>query len=189
MDPVSLTFGVAGIVGLSGLFSTCLDIIDRVQSYKDFRVESQSICAQFEADKLLLRRWARNVGIDDQASKPSLRSDLDDPETVLMIQKLLLTIRDIFSVTDSTLSSLAQPLSADSHSPHGTAAPPKAGSDSKRSKMVWALKGKAKFIAQVQQFGALVQRLENLVPSGGRKGVQPGAAHLDEELQRLKGEP
>jgi len=35
----------SGIAGLAGLVSICLDVIDRVDSYRDFGVESRSIVA------------------------------------------------------------------------------------------------------------------------------------------------
>jgi len=174
MDPFSLTAGIAGIAGLAGLFSTCLDVIDKVDSYKDFGFESRSIITQFEADKLLFQKWAQNVGIN----KPKLEdhhSGLDDPQTASMVQTILSSIQEIFARTDSTLSNL-QPIaktgsksSLDSvlfHRGHAQCQKLES-STSKRTMIVWALRRKAKFIAQVQQFGALVQRLHILVPLRG----------------------
>jgi hypothetical protein len=166
MDPLSLTFGFAGIFGLAGLFSTCLDLIDKVESYKDFGTESRSIFSQFEADKLLFQRWAQKVGITDGGLKEDHHKDLDDPEIALMVEKLLLSIQEIFSVTET---SFLNPQSAQDD-PLGRRRRPqhyKIQSMSKRSRIGWALKGKTKFIAQVQQFGALVQRLASLVPPDG----------------------
>lgn len=60
MEPISFT---AGIVGLVGLFSVCLDVIDKVDSYKEFGLESRSVVAQFKADKHLFANWAQDVGI------------------------------------------------------------------------------------------------------------------------------
>lgn len=88
MDPLSLTFGVAGIVGLAGLFSTCLDVIERVESYKDFEIESRSIFSQFKADKLLFQRWAKRVGINELGLKEEHHKGLDDLETALMGESL-----------------------------------------------------------------------------------------------------
>jgi hypothetical protein len=42
MEPISFT---VGIVGLAGLFNVCLDVIDKVDSYKDFGVDSRAIVA------------------------------------------------------------------------------------------------------------------------------------------------
>lgn len=171
MDPLSLTFGVAGIVGLAGLFSTCLDVIDRVESYKDFGIESQSIFSQFEADKLLFQRWAQKVGISDRGLEDNHHKDLNDPETVLIVEKLFMSIHEIFSVTETTFLNLNQSLQVDSHVSQGRSQQYKIQSASKRSKLSWALKGKAKFITQVQQFGVLVQRLQSLVPLDGSKAA------------------
>jgi hypothetical protein len=55
MEPISFT---VGIVGLAGLFSVCLDVIDKVDSYKDFGVDSRAIIAQFDADRYLFTKWA-----------------------------------------------------------------------------------------------------------------------------------
>ena len=44
------------------------------------------------------------------------------------------------------------------------------GAMSKRGRIGWSLRSKAKFTCQVQQFGALVQRLYSLVPPGGPAG-------------------
>lgn len=37
MEPVGLAVGV---LGLAGLFSTCLEAVDKVQSYRSFGVDS-----------------------------------------------------------------------------------------------------------------------------------------------------
>lgn len=84
MDPFSLAAGISGFAGLAGLFSTCLGVIERVDSYKDFGAESRSIIAQFEADKYLFAKWAQDVGIDKDNLKNNYH--LDNPETILILQ-------------------------------------------------------------------------------------------------------
>lgn len=176
MDPFSLATGIAGFAGLAGLFSTCLDIIDRVDSYKDFGVESRSIIAQFEADKLLFQKWAQNIGINQTKLKEDHHMDLDDPQTASIVEKILLSIQEIFSATDTTLSNLQPTREVDLRSQDGALRPRRHAeyqsvrtSASKRKRIRWALRGKVKFIAQVQQFGALVQRLYDLAPLDGTK--------------------
>lgn len=165
--------GIAGFAGLAGLFSTCLDVIDRVDSYKDFGVESRSIIAQFEADKHLFKKWAEDVGIGKDKDKLKNNHYLDNPETILIVQNILSSIQEIFSRTKSTVSSLQSVVEAGPTSfPEGIhflAERKKShtleGAMSRRSMIGWSLRTKAKFIYQVQQFGALVQRLHSLVPS------------------------
>jgi hypothetical protein len=169
----------AGIAGLAGLFSTCLDIIDKVDSYRDYGFESRSIVAQFEADKIIFQKWAQSVGIDKGKSKDTHHKDLDNSEIALMVERILSSIQEIFSKTDGTISSLhsvsvAGPKSSQESAPfsHGSAQNQKFQVPmSRRHRIGWALKGKVKFIAQIQQFGALVQRLHSLVPPDAIKGA------------------
>jgi hypothetical protein len=169
MEPVGLAVGIAG---LAGLFSVCLDLVDRVDSYKDFGVESRSIAAQFEADKHLFAKWAQDVGIYNDKQMKYYNNDLDNPETNLIVQKILSSMQEIFGKTERTVSNL-QPVeeAGPTSYPNGirflntrkTFQAPE-GAISKRSKIGWSLRSKAKFVYQVQQFGALVQRLYSLVP-------------------------
>jgi hypothetical protein len=176
MDPFSLATGIAGFVGLAGLFSTCLDIIDRVDSYKDFGVVSRSIIAQFEADKLLFKKWAQNVGIHQTRLKEDHHKDLDDPQTASMVEKILLSIQEIFTATDNTLSDM-QPMTEVDPRFQDIALRPRGHAEyqsvqtsiSKRKRIGWALRGKVRFVAQVQQFGVLVQRLHDLAPLDGTR--------------------
>jgi len=101
---------VVGFARLASLFSTCLDVIDKVDSYRDYAFESQSIVAQFEANKLLFQKWAQNVGIDTRKSKDTHHRDLDNPKTGLMVERILLSIQEIFSKTKGTILHL-QPVS------------------------------------------------------------------------------
>jgi hypothetical protein len=173
MDPFSLATGIAGFAGLAGLFSTCLDVIDRVDSYKDFGVESRSIIAQFEADKYLFTKWAQDVGIDKDKLKNNYY--LDNPETILILQNILSSIQEIFSKTKGTVSNLQPVVEAGPTSfPDGVLflkerkkSQNPEGAISKRGRIGWSLRSKAKFTYQVQQFGALVQRLHSLVPPDG----------------------
>ena len=172
---------------LAGLFSTCLDVINKGDSYSDYAFESRPIVAQFEADKLLFQKWAQNVGIDIGKSKDTHHRDLDNPETALMVERILSSIQEIFSKTEGTISHLqpvseAGPKSSQDNAPysHGSTQNQKFQVPmSRRHRIGWALKGKAKFIAQIQQFGALVQRLHSLVPPDAIKravGMKTGTA-------------
>jgi hypothetical protein len=101
MEPISFT---VGIVGLAGLFNVCLDVIDKVDSYKDFGVDSRAIIAQFEADKHLFTKWAQDVGISKDKPKGNHHKHLDDPYTYLIVQKILSSVQEIFSKTEGTIS-------------------------------------------------------------------------------------
>jgi hypothetical protein len=172
MEPVSFA---AGVVGLAGLFSVCLDVIDKVDSYKDFVMDSRSIIAQFEADKFLFTKWAKGVGIYKDAPEDSYHSDLDNPEIKLRVQWILSGIQGIFKKTDRTALNLISMVETSPNSfPDGIAfsntrnKPHKLEEDvSKRSRIGWSFRTIAPFTAQVQQFGTLVQRLQSLVSADG----------------------
>ncbi|KAH8598504.1 prion-inhibition and propagation-domain-containing protein [Bisporella sp. PMI_857] len=180
MEPISFT---AGIVGLAGLFSVCLDVIDKVDSYKEFGLESRSIVAQFKADKHLFAKWAQDVGIYRSKLKNNYHTRLDNQETSLIVQEILSSIQEIFNKTESTMSNLQPVVEAGSTSfpdsirfLNTRQKPQKSeGAISKRSAIGWSLRSKKKFIYQVQQFGGLVQRLYSLVPADGLTG--PENAH------------
>jgi hypothetical protein len=175
MEPIGFAVGV---VGLAGLFSVCLDVIDKVDSYKEFGVESRSVIAQFEADKHLLTKWAQDVGIDKDKLNINHHGHLDNPATNLIVQKILSSIQEIFSKTEGAMSNLQPVVEVRPTSfPDGVRflnTRPKSqkpeGAISKRGRIGWSLRSKAKFISQVQQFGALVQRLHSLVPPDGLTG-------------------
>jgi hypothetical protein len=137
--------------------------------------------AQFEADKLLFHKWGKNVGIDKNALSDKHHRNLDDPQTVSSVEKILSSIQELYLSTDNTRLAL-QPIlkldqklksSADgiflsgSHVRYQKAQE----STSKGKRVAWAFRNKAKFVAQVQQFGALVQRLQSLVPPDDMRGV------------------
>jgi hypothetical protein len=181
MDPLSLTFGVAGIVGLAGLYNTCLDVIDRVHSYKEFGIESRSIIAQFEADKLLFQKWGKNVGFDKNVLSDKHHRYLRDPQTISSVERILSTIQELYLSVDNTRLTLQPTSKPGPKSKSATGGTPFTGSHaryqtvqestSKKKRVAWAFRNKAKFVAQVQQFGALVQRLQSLVPPDDLKGV------------------
>lgn len=61
MEPVGIA---VGIMGLAGLYSSCLDAVARAKDYKTFETDSQTLNAQFEADRLRFQRWGRDVGLE-----------------------------------------------------------------------------------------------------------------------------
>ncbi|KAH7144327.1 ankyrin-1, partial [Dactylonectria estremocensis] len=69
MEPVGLAVGIAG---LAGLFSSCLEVVENVDSYRDFEHDSRSLAAQFDADRLRFQQWGRSIGIEEgQLAKQS----------------------------------------------------------------------------------------------------------------------
>jgi hypothetical protein len=148
-----------------------MDIINKVESYRNYSIESRYVTDQFEADKLLFKKWATSVGIVDGKLGGMHHADLD-ADTVFMVEKILWSVQEIFSTTEVTISHF-NPGPDDGHKSSGNNPrfsqgciknPKSHTSTSRRHKFEWTLIGKTRFIMQVQHFGALVNKLYSLVP-------------------------
>lgn len=153
MDPTSFAIG---IVGLAGLFTTCLDILDKFDSWKECENESQALMAQFEAHKIRLEAWGQSVGIKDGTLSTQHDRLLDDPRVSGTVNKLLSAIKYICGPDD-----------------------PSPVHELKRQKLKWALRTKMKRTEQVKQFSSVVQILYSLVPIN-----RDAISHNDESLGR-----
>ena len=183
MDPVSFA---VGIIGLAGLFSTCLDAVERFDAWKDFGTDYRSVAAQFKAQKLRLEKWGQAVGLQEDTLLEKHNKFLDDPQTKSIVGELLSAIKAICSYQDEAFpapSSATEPKSfKDQLWPrHGHSGAPH---ESKRQKLSWALRDKARRMAQIGQFSTLVDNLYSLVPTTGMTGEQSSrfteSARLDD---------
>ncbi|KAJ2997896.1 hypothetical protein NUW58_g504 [Xylaria curta] len=189
MEVASLSIGIAG---LAGLFSTCLDMVGRWDSYKDFVLESGSIKARFVADRVRFRQWGERVGLDQGKFKDDHHQTLDDPVVRSAVHLILHNIARIdddvknlssylgdLSHLSSSLpeSSLALP---SSHTLFEKLAPPR------KKRIGWAMRGKTRTLVLVGSFETLVQKLYNLVPPEEQKskvtapiGSSPQDSHFN----------
>ncbi|CVL06292.1 related to ankyrin [Fusarium mangiferae] len=155
MEPVGLA------VGLVGLFSTCMDVMQRVDSYRTADRDSRQLDAQLNATMHLLERWGDGVGISKGELSDNHHPDLDDPRTYAVVQGLLNSIKDFSTTSNEPPSPKALqkapsfPVSGDLSS-HG----PKI---SRWQKTAWALRGKLKHTGHVQALAGLVSDLYNVV--------------------------
>ncbi|KAJ6000377.1 hypothetical protein N7481_000786 [Penicillium waksmanii] len=94
MEPVSFA---VGLIGLAGLFNTRLELVDKIDSWKDFGNESRSLVAQFETHKIHLERWGQAAGFEHGHLSSYHHKLLDDLRTLSNIQTLLLAIKNICS--------------------------------------------------------------------------------------------
>jgi hypothetical protein len=166
MEPTGLAIG---IIGLAGLFSTCLEVVEKVDSYKDFGVDSRAIISQFDADRLLLHQWGNAVGLDGSQLGEQHHANLDDPATFRAVQKILTSIQEIAELS-TTVPFDQDPVRGDrafdTHtdiSSYGRLDKFR-GETSRRNKMTWVLRRKARFVELSLQLGGLIERLRTLVP-------------------------
>ncbi|KAM0080290.1 hypothetical protein ACKRZS_007550 [Fusarium odoratissimum] len=197
MEPVGLA------VGLVGLFSTCMDVMQRIDSYRTAGRDSRQLDAQLNATMHLLEKWGDGVGISKGKLSDNHHPDLDNPRTFAVVQGLLNSIKDFSATSDEPPSprglqkTPSFPSSGDLSS-HGSKI-------SRWQKTSWALRGKLKQTSHVQALASLVSDLYNVVSpdTTGSKaltrtpsfkdlsisaGEQPYAVEIRELLQKIEEE-
>ncbi|WDK23059.1 hypothetical protein CGRA01v4_14350 [Colletotrichum graminicola] len=166
MEPVGLAVGAAG---LAGLFSSCLDAVERFDSYKNFGRDWRSLATQFDADKHRFEEWGRAVGFENGRLSDSHHPALDDAQKLAVVRKLLDSIQDFcsdaedflyqqYTQSDDGLAKSGLVSSRQIQPRHG------APMASRWRKAAWALTGKTRQTGHVQTFATLVQYLYDVVP-------------------------
>lgn len=159
MEPASFA---VGIIGLAGLFSTCLEAVERFDSWKDYDSEFRSLVAQFKVQKLRLAKWGVAVGLEDDELSYVHNPLLDDPKIESTVKELLLAINT--ACRDEDKAFLTPMLGKDENPTKDQPFHRHAPRESKRQKLGWVFRTKAKRVAQVDRFSKLVESLHILVP-------------------------
>ncbi|VUC27307.1 unnamed protein product [Clonostachys rosea] len=177
MEPAGLAVGVVGLVGL---FSTCLDTIKRADAYRDFGSDSQALAARFDADKLRFEQWGRAVGIEKGILQQLHHHALDNQQMRNIIAQLITAVQQVWC--DEKDATSQHPSLVNTEGDHKVlrfsiqGRPDRDGmSESKWKKVSWALHGKERRISQVEKLGVLVQKLYDLVPvnADADNSIQP----------------
>ncbi|KAJ5663271.1 hypothetical protein N7507_004002 [Penicillium longicatenatum] len=165
MEPVSFA---VGIISLAGLFNTCLDILDKFDSWQGFGRDSRNLAAQFKAHKLRLERWGQSVGLKDGGILDVHHKALDDPRILSTVNELLSAVKDVCSLGDDMFapSEFASDRMVRNQMPSRNHIRTK---ESRMQKFNWSLRDKAKRITQVGQFASLVDILYKLIPIGSEE--------------------
>lgn len=196
------TAGLAvGIAGLAGLFSSCVEAIEKVQAYMSFEADSEILETRFRATKASFERWGQEVGIADGKLDESNggHSNLspDDKSLNIEIENLLKTIRTLCHEGDHP-SSPKQPrqdgvlLHREPLAKFGgqNDGPALAIRTSKRRKLMWALWDKGKRTEKVNDLEKLVKHLHILAPATGAaqrlQNEQPELADLKKIIRRIE---
>ncbi|OAA59296.1 Ankyrin repeat-containing domain protein [Cordyceps fumosorosea ARSEF 2679] len=188
MEPVGLAVGV---LGLSGLFSVCLEAVARFDAWKKFDGDIAFLGLRVEAERLRLDKWGLAAGFQPNSTFGNDKDDviksrhhvaLHDKRTADIVKKLLILLRDVCAGRDGLLfldltgilrsgSDLTTP-----QNPFGIS------SISRRARLKWALKDKATCVARVEQIELVVQKLHDLVPSSGPLRVTDDAAAAHQQV-------
>lgn len=181
-----------GLIGLAGLFSSCLEAIDRAQQYKSFASDSKALELQFTSTRVRFENWGRAVGFidreepeDDGEDRPKHHPALDDEKVRRATVEIFNFVREI---CDS-------PSAGKLHHGVGSSQPleqPGAhGASSSRRKLAWAMGGKLRRTEQVELFKELVRSLYDLVPPDTSQAAIPivnaWSTEFSQIVSRLEG--
>lgn len=161
---------IIGTAGLVGLYSACMEAIDRLDSYNKTEIEARQLSARLHANQVILQNWANRVGISRGGLRDSHDTRLDDPDTARAVCGILSIIRDLFEDTNIASKKMDQKDQACYWSSelqsnqsiflNGVSSLPR-----KRDKLAWAFHGKTKFTWQVESFTESLKHLDMLVPA------------------------
>ncbi|RBR27024.1 uncharacterized protein FIESC28_00096 [Fusarium coffeatum] len=151
-----------GVVGIAGLFNTCLDSLSRFQAYKSSTADHHVLDTRFRAARARFEKWGAGVGISEGRLLSDHNSGLDDSKTSGVIT-------DILTIIAKAICDDGNVLQNDQF----------AGLQSRRKRLKWALGGKEDRTEQVDIFEKLVQQLYNLVPVGDKGQDQIGEQNGD----------
>ncbi|GJC91045.1 hypothetical protein ColLi_13883 [Colletotrichum liriopes] len=86
MEPAGFAVGVDE---LAGLFSSCVEAIDKVQSYRSVRADADVQDTFFNAAKARFEQWGRGVGIDQGRLLDDHHPALDNRDISTAVRDLL----------------------------------------------------------------------------------------------------
>ncbi|KAL6406009.1 hypothetical protein AUP68_10567 [Ilyonectria robusta] len=168
MEPVSFTVGV---VGLAGLFSSCLEAVDKVQTYLSFRTDSHVLDTRFKAAKVRFEKWGQRVGFEGAMLSEDHHPALDDRDISAAVQDIFQIITTLCDASDASAHHTSRAMTPSDDVSLGSLRPRPHGT--RRRKLAWALWGKTERTDQVELFEKLVQQLHNLVPVDAVQGTRP----------------
>ncbi|KAF3802335.1 hypothetical protein GCG54_00003794, partial [Colletotrichum gloeosporioides] len=172
IELVGLAVGIAGLVGP---FSTCLEVVEKANSYTSFKHDSHSLAVQFQAEKRRFEQWGSAVGVNKGILLSAHQPALDDPLTLSTAEDLLSLVQRVCADADDTASetfllSYVNPTKRELSVPNHVQPRGGAPSNSGRRKIAWSLRGKMQRTAQVERFGVMV----SAVHGASARGQGPG---------------
>ncbi|SCO54286.1 uncharacterized protein FFNC_15439 [Fusarium fujikuroi] len=173
---------VIGVAGLAGLFTSCLEAVDIIQSYQTFRTDSHTLNTRFRVAKTLFEQWGLRVGIEHGRLLPHHHSGLDDENTSTRVMEILHII--IKTICDDSNKPLYQAGAVRRDCEQTYTGMP----GSRRQKLSWAFRRKGMRAEEVEIFEKLVDQLDKLVPSRESMPLihKPDPGRIDVFAQGMK---
>lgn len=160
---------VLGVAGLAGLFSTCLDLMDKVVAARDAQEDYQTSFSNYRACKMLFEEWGNSAEL--QGGEPR------DPEKRKAVYHILASIEQLFT----NVSQL--------RNRYGVSVPTREEASDKSKhpislmmKARWAVRDKRKFEDLTAMIATFTERLRQLVPVADKETLE-----MQESLSSLTG--
>ncbi|KAF4344543.1 hypothetical protein FBEOM_1511 [Fusarium beomiforme] len=168
-----------GVLGLAGLFSTCLDSLSKFQSYRSSNNDTHVLDTRFRAARSRFEQWGVSVGISQGRLQQKHHPGLDNKETAAVIEDILQIIAK--TICDEGIFHRNR-TEARSQNVHLGGL-----SQSRGKRLKWALGGKEDRTEQVDIFEKLVQQLYNLVPPDSKDENREGLENAAwvEDIRKL----
>lgn len=175
-----------GIVGIAGLFTTCVDFFDKIVTVKALGQDYQIIHTQLRSHKHLFEEWGKRVGLQDPTRpNPDLQPESNK---FTLVYDILATIEQLSGDCQRlkekyglNLPSREPPSAQESRKNLQQTKDIIKKTTSMTRKAIWAVQDKRKFEDLVSLLGAFVAQLYEIVIP-----VDNAAAELNEALERLR---
>lgn len=143
--------------GLAEVFNDCVDIVERIDPYNDFGIDSRAIISRFDEDKLLFKQWGKDFGL--QGKSPGVDHEKLDTAVVSELREILMSIREIAAISGGISST--QQGSSFARSKSQTTTPQRLpfekprGDASRKNQVGWTWRQKARFVplSAIRMFG------------------------------------
>ncbi|KAF5027063.1 hypothetical protein F66182_832 [Fusarium sp. NRRL 66182] len=185
MEPVGLAVGV---VGLAGLFSSCLEAVEKIDSYRHAGRESRFLDAQLKAEQYRFKYWGEAVGINNCTLSEKHHPALDDADVSSAVEDLLSSVREFCAALEDPMNT---PAGSGEDPP--SIKPPQSRlrgpMQSRWRKTVWTLHGKTKQTNNVQYFSSLVHTLYSVVSPDTAGFAEPKPVSRTNSLEQVNKTP
>ncbi|CAJ0552624.1 Ff.00g007020.m01.CDS01 [Fusarium sp. VM40] len=156
MEPAGFAVGLSGLVGV---FTSCLEIVQRYDTYKTASRDKGSLDVQLQGAIYRLKHWGISVGIKDGKLSDIHHPALDNTETITLVNALLRNIKEFLDSPN------------DLDGPNGIQNMPSSGPEKlpRLERVAWALSGRFRQTNHVQALEPLVSLLYEVVPPESAK--------------------
>lgn len=204
MDPIG--FGI-GVIGLSGLYSTCVDLFKTIQGIRTFDREHRILATKLDIEKDLFLQWGERVGILNTGPN-SKDPCLVDRNTMEIVCEVLEQLKELLADTralerkygmravqprfghdnavtdnDGIVSRRRMSRFEASHREFVSRTRASNEQPSKLTRWRWVVQDKERFEGLLENIAYFVERLSRMVPGRERREM------MAEDLVPLSGDP